>query len=107
MTGYLFDLDVYKRRIEMSIAPFLKEASAQAQRRGVPAYVGANGIGLGVWLLCDEQFKAQLDVYLQILQSQSFPHISDVNIGFLRNQPELAASAPKSILDRDNHEVWQ
>lgn len=76
------NIPVYKERIRMVIEPFLEEANHRAFAEGKKAYVHAVGIGLGVWQICPEQQKYMLEVYEEVLNRRSLPHIGDIDYSY-------------------------
>ncbi len=62
--GQYLNVDIYKKRIRVSVEPFLLEANECAKREGKKAYVHAVGIGLGVWKLSERQGPLMVDVLL-------------------------------------------
>ena len=62
------DAEVYKRRIRMSVEPFLLDAADRAEREGRRAYVHAVGLGLGVWQVDPRQGQLMCDVYAEVLR---------------------------------------
>jgi len=79
-----FDSAVYKKRLEYVIEPFLRDANDRADRADKKAYVRVFGIGLGVWKLIDDQVILMLQVYADLLENESFPHISDIDFSHFR-----------------------
>eukprot|EP01098_Paradermamoeba_levis_P012462 TRINITY_DN545_c0_g1_i1.p1 TRINITY_DN545_c0_g1~~TRINITY_DN545_c0_g1_i1.p1 ORF type:complete len:297 (+),score=53.96 TRINITY_DN545_c0_g1_i1:513-1403(+) len=77
-----FNIEVYKRRMRMTIEPFLKDADDRAKTMGAKAYVHIVGLGLGVWQVTDSQVSWQVEVYDEVLNSNTFEHISDLDFSW-------------------------
>jgi Domain of unknown function (DUF4804) len=75
------NITAYKKRLKMSIEPFLIDANARAKKEEKKAYVVAVGLGLGAWSLdpVDIQAKFMLEVYAEILKDSDFSEISDID----------------------------
>lgn len=72
LPGCLFNPEIYKKRMRMSIEPFLLDADSQARKLSsangserIRAYVHVVGLGVGAWAL--EQ-TVQTDLMLQVYQ---------------------------------------
>jgi flagellar motor protein MotB len=82
-----FNVVVYKRRMRMIVAPFLREANARARELNVTACCVCVGLGMGVWLRFDEQQTYLLDVYAELLSSpEEYTHISDLCFNYLGDE---------------------
>ena len=79
---------VYRERMELTIAPFLCHANAHAAEQGRQAYVHAVGLGLGVWMVDPVQVKDQLAVYARVLQREQFKHIADIDFSWFGSETE-------------------
>eukprot|EP00906_Rhabdomonas_costata_P030679 RCo043375 len=77
--GVYLNAKVYKRRLRLSIQPFLYDAHKRAEVSGKKAYCRVVGLGLGVWMLSEQQGSLMLDVYNDILQTCTFLGISDID----------------------------
>lgn len=79
-----FNVIVFKRRLHMSIAPFLRDANARAKAvgDGTKAHCVAVGLGMGAWLRYHEQPTLMLEVYADILSAENFPFISDISFNY-------------------------
>ncbi len=86
-----FDADIYKKRLEYVIEPFLDDCEdrgcyRQYQHGYDKVYVRVVGIGLGVWKLIDEQSKLMLDVYKDLLEKKQYRHISDIDFIYFNSR---------------------
>jgi len=81
------DKEIYKKRIRMSIEPFLIDANERARVINKKAYVLAEGIGLGVWKIAPEQSNLMLEVYAEVLSDYDFKHITDINFCRIEGDP--------------------
>nr|MBA3603143.1 DUF4804 domain-containing protein [Parachlamydiaceae bacterium] len=79
--------EIYKKRIRMSIEPFLMDANERAKAINKKAYVLAEGIGLGVWKLTEQQSNLMLEVYAEVLLDHDCKHIADVNFSRIEGDP--------------------
>jgi len=93
LPGCLFDGDVYKRRMRMSVEPFLLDADARAcgrskelNGRPVKAFVHVVGLGLGAWVL-DERVQSDLmlEVYQKVMEEHELKNIGTVNFSYFSN----------------------
>lgn len=90
LPGCLFDADIYKRRIRMSVEPFLLDADERARRHGeaigrpaMRAYVHAVGLGVGSWALEQTlQTNLMLQAYQQVLETHELPHLGTINFSW-------------------------
>jgi len=89
--GFL-DTVVYKKRLELSILPFLKDADARAAKVGKKAYCYVVGLGTGAWAIDGApQEKYITEVFDEILSHNKFDNISDIEFGWftqLENSPD-------------------
>ncbi|KAL1520189.1 hypothetical protein AB1Y20_023659 [Prymnesium parvum] len=74
--GRLLNIELYRRRLRLSIEPFLVDADERAAASARHAYVHAVGLGLGVWMVDAHQARLMVEVYAQILHERSLPHIA-------------------------------
>lgn len=82
--GYFFNVDVYKKRIRISIETFLFDAEDRAKTAGTMAYCHFVGLGLGVWQVTDKQVNWFIEAVEQVLNSNRFHFISDINFSYFR-----------------------
>jgi len=61
------NIDVYKKRLELSILPFLLEADTRAVEANKKAYIHVVGLGLGVWQIVPDQALWMLVTYKELL----------------------------------------
>ena len=78
-----FNVEVYQRRISLSVFPFLVEANHRAKLASKRAYVHVVGLGLGVWKVFRDQNELFVRVFADILASTSFEFIADVDFSYL------------------------
>lgn len=81
-TGNYLDSVVYKKRMKMVIEPFLIDANDRGAREGKKVYCHAVGLGLGVWQVVGSQAKFMLEVYADILKTNNFANISDIDFSW-------------------------
>jgi hypothetical protein len=80
--GYFFNVDVYKKRIRISVETFLYDAEDRAKtyenrrhfrvvdltsRAGTKAYCHFVGLGLGVWQVTDKQVHWFIESYVKLI----------------------------------------
>lgn len=73
---------VYRRRMRMSVEPYLIDANQRAKEAGRQGYVIAVGLGLGVWQLCSQQGQLLVDVFHDVLADNRLEHLSDLNFSW-------------------------
>lgn len=81
--GYL-NVAVYRRRLRMSIEPFLLDARERAREEGRRAYLHVVGLGLGVWGVHQRQGQIMCDVYAELLREhrEFGEHVSDIDFSW-------------------------
>jgi len=85
--GDFFDKEIYKKRLEMSILPYLMDANARAAAAEKQAYCHVVGLGTGVWAVPGvPQEEYMLEVYADILANNDLPNIADVDFSYFRPQ---------------------
>eukprot|EP01125_Pyxidicula_operculata_P008605 TRINITY_DN2876_c0_g1_i1.p1 TRINITY_DN2876_c0_g1~~TRINITY_DN2876_c0_g1_i1.p1 ORF type:complete len:1015 (+),score=248.67 TRINITY_DN2876_c0_g1_i1:2228-5272(+) len=77
-----FNIDVYKKRIQISIDTFLLDAQDRALTLKKNAYVHIVGIGLGAWKVCNEQETWFLDCMFNSLTTLKLNMISHVDFSW-------------------------
>jgi len=80
--GMLLHAELYKRRMRMSIEPFLLDADERAASEGKRAYVHAVGLGLGVWTVDESQGQLMLDVYADVLHDCPLPNVGVIDFSY-------------------------
>lgn len=80
--GNYFDSEIYKKRIQLVIEPFLCDAHERARKQGKKAYVYTVGLGLGVWKKIDKQANLMLDAYADSIRKHNLSEIADLEFGF-------------------------
>jgi len=95
--GYYLNRKVYKERIRLSAESFLAEANERAKQAGKKAYVDVEGIGLGFWRASDAQFGLTLEVYLELLKENEYPHIATLNLNRITKEKALFEEAKKRV----------
>ena len=78
-----FNAEVYKKRIHLSVFPFLAEANHRAKLASKRAYVHVVGLGLGVWKIFQDQNELFVEVFADILKTTKFEAISDVDFSYI------------------------
>ena len=76
------DTEVYRRRLRMSVEPFLCDADQRARATGQRAYLHVVGLGLGVWGVHPRQDQLQVQVYDELLKRRRFAHIADLDFSW-------------------------
>lgn len=79
----LFNVRVYKARIQLSAETLLSEAGARAAVVGMKAYVRVVGLGLGVWQLSPRQNQLFVDAWATALAAADTTHISHVDFTWI------------------------
>jgi len=85
VTDIYLNKDVYKKRVRMSLEPYLFDADIRAQKAGTRAYVQVVGLGLGVWIGAFSTIAPQLfvDTCGEIIRDNNFNHIADVDFSYI------------------------
>ena len=98
----IFNLKAYRRRIRLSLIPFLLDANQRGIEKGKEVYCYIVGLGLGAWqikAIKDKQnreyVKILLDVLVELLDNGQISNISDIYIGHI---PEAKYVLNKKII---------
>ena len=85
---FYFDTKIYKKRIEISARVFLKEANLRAKNENKKAFCHVVGLGLGVWGIHPIQHQITIDVYHELINTNSYLFISDLYFAWFKNETE-------------------
>lgn len=78
------DVEVYKKRLRLSIEPFLKDIDLRAHLAKKKAYVRLTGLGLGVWAIDRaKQTELMFEVVKNILQESNFNNVSNIDFMYV------------------------
>ena len=80
-----FDTLMYKKRMEIPVYLFLKDAHERGKKDGKKVYAHVVGLGLGVWQILPEQGQLLFDTYTEVLhkmQQQEIAYISDIDFSW-------------------------
>lgn len=91
-----FNVDVYKKRLRMTIEPFLLAANQRARECGRKAYVHAVGIGLGAWLVSPKQGQWMTDVYADVLAENKLEWIADIDFSWFPKDCVTCGKVPEN-----------
>lgn len=97
------DTHVYKKRLKMSIEPFILHANALGLKENKKVYCHAVGLGLGVWQLDQElQTTLMLEVYEQIFKENTLEAISDIDFSWFSKKFNSLGSIKNNQQFTDN-----
>eukprot|EP00906_Rhabdomonas_costata_P023186 RCo033379 len=100
------NVKVYKQRLRMSIEPFLYDAHMRAAHAKKKAYCHVVGLGLGVWMLTEQQGTLMVEVYHEVLQSRDLTEISDIDFSFFPSDcVRLGGKANGEVLEVNGNKV--
>ncbi len=99
------DVEVYRRRLRMSIEPFLADADQRARAAGRRAYVHAVGLGLGVWSVHPRQDALQVQVYSEVLARQCFEHIADLDFSWFSGAERCGAAGDGEVFGEGGNQI--
>jgi hypothetical protein len=102
--GYL-DTFVYQERLKLIIESFLLESNEQAKRQGKKAYLHIVGLGLGVWMVDHRQTDLMLEVYVNLLRTHTFDHISDINFSWFNGAQKCGDVSNQGIFYSQGHPI--
>jgi hypothetical protein len=91
--GSFFNIAAYKARIRIPIECLLVDANARAHEAGRKAYIFLVGLGLGVWIECNEQPKWLVETAAHVLQSLALPHVADIDFSWFPKHINTCAGA--------------
>jgi len=80
-----FDTVMYKKRMEVPVYLFLKDANERGKKYGKKVYAHVVGLGLGVWQILPQQAQLLLDTYQDVLnkmQQQEIANITDIDFSW-------------------------
>lgn len=78
-----FDTAIYKKRLELIIAPFLADANERGKQANKKIYCHITGLGLGVWKIDkDTQTKLLIESYLELFTTHAYPYIADLDFSY-------------------------
>lgn len=98
-----FDNRIYKKRLKMTIEPFLLHANTIAKQSHKKAYCHVVGLGLGVWQLDQKlQAKLMLEVYEEILKEHTLDHISDIDFSWFPKDLTKLGTTQNNQMFTDN-----
>lgn len=87
-TESYLDLHIYHKRLKINAEIFLKEANLRNNNKKAYCYVV--GLGLGAWKISyDIQLKITFEVYLELLNEENFPYVSDLYFGWFNKDIEI------------------
>jgi hypothetical protein len=96
-TTYL-NVPVYKERMRRIIEPFLLDANARAQEMQQQAYVHTVGLGLGVWMLTEQQGQLLVDVFKETARTNRLDWISDIDFSYFPEGCQITTTSSDRIL---------
>uniref|UniRef100_A0A6B2L4W1 Uncharacterized protein n=1 Tax=Arcella intermedia TaxID=1963864 RepID=A0A6B2L4W1_9EUKA len=103
-----FNIAVYKKRLALSILPFLLDADKRAQEQNKKAYLHVVGLGLGVWQIVPEQATWMLETYKELLMNHQdkLTHIHTVDFSWFpdnaRSQVGIEHSVKNVVFSKRN-----
>ncbi|XP_026730312.1 uncharacterized protein LOC113495662 isoform X1 [Trichoplusia ni] len=109
---YIFDNEVYYKRISIIAETVLLEAEARARVAGRDAYLNVIGCGLGVWKVSPHQADVYVLTFVErvryLLRRDMLHHVTDVNFAYITpSQTILALFKNTTCSDEDTeHKVF-
>lgn len=102
--GSFLNVSVYKERMKHSYLCLFAEANRRASLDPShrTAYVHAVGLGLGVWSVSPNQNALIEEIVIDLLQSHSFPHLSDVDLSWIISE-KVGESV--TVTDSAGHDI--
>ncbi|CAB3226178.1 unnamed protein product [Arctia plantaginis] len=92
---YIFDNEVYYKRIAVLAETVLLEADSRAREEEKPAYVNVIGCGLGVWMISPHQLDVYVLTFLErvkyLLRKELLQNVSDVNFSYIKPTQKILA----------------
>ncbi len=83
------DVAIYKKRLRLSIEPFMQNMNERSKAAGKQAYVRLTGLGLGAWSIEKQtQTNLMLEVVQEIMSEGDFDGISDIDFIYVKNEDE-------------------
>lgn len=80
--GNFLNIHVYKERMRAVLLPFLLDAQDRAHDEGKEAYCHVVGLGLGVWMVTEEQGVYLVDVVGELLANHELADIGTVDFSW-------------------------
>jgi hypothetical protein len=79
---------LFQHRIKIGIESFFYDADDRAKTTGKNAYCQIVGLGLGVWQVTDKQVLWFVEVVHEVLEENTFAHISDIDFSYFPGKPD-------------------
>ena len=104
-----FDMIIYKARMRLTIEPFLLEANDRAEtisrnaEQKISAHCRVIGLGLGVWKLIDHQAALLVDVYREVCEDTTLPHIGIIEFIYFGDSITSLGSTRHAEIFRNSH----
>ncbi|CAH0714859.1 unnamed protein product, partial [Brenthis ino] len=90
---YIFDNEVYYKRLCIIAESIFIEAEFRAKERGKSAFVNVIGCGLGAWMIsahqCDVYVLTFLERVGELLENGRLDHVADVNFAYVMASPNV------------------
>ena len=100
-----FDAELYRRRMRLSIEPFLRDADARAAAEGRRAYVQVVGLGLGVWRIHPRQEALMVELYAKLLRELALPHIADLDFSWFGDSSSCGGVRNGQVFETEQHAI--
>lgn len=79
----VFQVDLYKRRMRVTIDMLLLEANARAEEAGKKAHAYVVGLGLGVWRRVPKQADYYISAFTDALETYKLPNIKTLEFAYI------------------------
>lgn len=93
-----FDDLMYKARMRISTEALLLEANSRALKEGKErkAYVHSVGLGLGVWMYCEDQISWFVEEVAATLERLSLPHVGTLELVWIDADQDAVAACKQA-----------
>uniref|UniRef100_A0A6B2L3T3 Uncharacterized protein n=1 Tax=Arcella intermedia TaxID=1963864 RepID=A0A6B2L3T3_9EUKA len=100
-----FNVEIFKKRLSITIETFLYEADLRAKEVKKMAYVHAVGLGMGAWQVTQDQEEWLLDVFAEAITQNPFDNISDINFSWWKENSCGGAKNGNKIRTASGREI--
>eukprot|EP01128_Nolandella_sp_AFSM9_P000091 TRINITY_DN1014_c1_g1_i1.p1 TRINITY_DN1014_c1_g1~~TRINITY_DN1014_c1_g1_i1.p1 ORF type:complete len:610 (+),score=139.40 TRINITY_DN1014_c1_g1_i1:65-1831(+) len=105
VSPYFFAVDIYKKRIRISLETFFLDCNRRAAQADKKAYVHMVGLGLGVWQVTAQQSNWFLEEAEDVLKTLSLPHLSDIDFSWFDPNSTCGTTSDGEMIETDNNKI--
>ncbi|KAI9342935.1 hypothetical protein BDR26DRAFT_859041, partial [Obelidium mucronatum] len=103
--GVYFNVNAYRKRIQVSAETLLLEANLRGAETGKLAFVHVVGLGLGVWQTWSGQDDIYVSVFGDVMSRLSLTNVGVVNFSWIQSNSCNGVRHGQKIRGPDGHEI--